>query len=61
MQKLAITVHQLRGMLGISSKLWDEAQRSLGAVDASLDRIQAEVMTQLRRVKPDVSLQASAH
>lgn len=35
-QKLAITVHQLRGMLGISSKLWDEAQRSLGAIDASL-------------------------
>ncbi|MBD2745743.1 hypothetical protein IC232_03440 [Microvirga sp. BT688] len=35
-QKLAITVHQLRGMLGISSKLWEEAQRSLGAVDASL-------------------------
>jgi phosphomannomutase len=32
-----------------------------GHTQAALDRIQAEVMTQLRRVKPDVSLQASAH
>ena len=32
-----------------------------GQTQAALDRSQAEVMTQLRRVKPDVSLQASAH
>ena len=32
-----------------------------GHTQAALDRIQAEVMTQLWRVKPDVSLQASAH
>jgi replication initiation protein RepC len=35
-QKLALSIHQLRGLLGISGKLWDEAQRSLGSLEASL-------------------------
>ncbi|QRM35067.1 hypothetical protein JO965_39385 (plasmid) [Microvirga sp. VF16] len=35
-QKLASSIHQLRGLLGISGKLWDEAQRSLGPIEASL-------------------------
>ncbi len=35
-QKLASSIHQLRGLLGISGKLWDEAQRSLGSLEASL-------------------------
>jgi replication initiation protein RepC len=35
-QKLALSIHQLRGFLGISGKLWDEAQRSLGSLEASL-------------------------
>ncbi|WP_262298176.1 plasmid replication protein RepC [Microvirga sesbaniae] len=34
--KLASSIHQLRGLLGISGKLWDEAQRSLGPIEASL-------------------------